>query len=631
VESDPQTVQFDPQSDLWLDVEEFQSHVSQDDIATLQSAVGLYRGDFLDGFYHEWVIDERYRLEMLFMDALTRLMMGLEATAEHDPALAAALQLLERDPLREDAHRLAMRAYCGLGQRNAALEQYHRCCEIVQQELGARPMVETTELYEEIMDGRFPIGRVPEFVPAVSPAERAAPVEGRNPLEVTAPSRLIGREDELAFLGDWWKRAEAGEGKLVLISGEAGVGKSRLAEEFANGLRSQGARVLWGCCYEFERALPYQPVAEALRTVLPSLTSAELTGFPSWTLEEAARLVPEVLEKRPGLEVTPSVPSDEERARLFEAVARILAQLSSHGTILVVFEDLQWASGSTLQLVHYLVRQLADVPVLMIGTFRSEEVGLGHPMHALRRRLIRDGLAVPLRLSRLSPSAVEAVVMEMSGVGDEALPLAERLYEETEGNPFYLIETVKGLFDTGSIRLEEGAWRGDFAGISEGTLVLPTSLSEAVQARILSLTEEAQEAVRLAAVLGREFDFDLLNAVWDQGEGATLDRLLDEANGAKGRDYVFTHHKIQEVIYSSMSRRRRQQAHALVGAAMESLYRTRVKELAGELAFHFQEGRQHDKTLTEKAITYRLQAGDRARTLYAHQEAIDHYGGLRGR
>lgn len=633
IESDPQMVQFDPESDLWLDVDEFESRVCQDDITALQSAVTLYRGDFLDGFYHEWVIDERYRLETLYMEALTRLMLGLEAAAEHDSALATALRLLERDPLREDAHRLVMRAYCRLGQRNAALEQHQRCREIVQEELGAPPMVETVDLYEEIVEGRFPIGRVPEAVPAAVPEMGPAPVAGRNPLEVTAPSRLIGREDELAFLDDRWHGADAGQGKLVLISGEAGVGKSRLVEEFANGLRLQSVRVLWGCCYEFERALPYQPVAEALRTVLPGLTSAELTDLPSWALEEVARLVPEVLEKRPGLKVSPSTPSDEQRARLFEAVAHVLAELSSQGPILIVLEDLHWASGSTLQLVHYLARRLTDDRVLMVGSFRSEEVGLGHPLQALRRRLIRDGLAVPLRLSRLSSSAVEAVVMEMSGAGEEALALAKRLYQDTEGNPFFLIETVKGLFDTGSIRLEGGAWRGDFAAISEGTFALPTSLSEAIQARVLNVNESAQEAVRLAAVLGREFDFDSLNAVWGQGEGATLEalddllrhRLIDEGNGAKGRDYVFTHHKIQEVIYSSMSRRRRHQAHALVGTTMESLNRTQTEELAGELAFHFQEGRQHDKTLTEKAVTYRLQAGDRARTLYAHQEAIDHY------
>ncbi|MDH4208284.1 MAG: ABC transporter substrate-binding protein, partial [Anaerolineae bacterium] len=236
-------------------------------------------------------------------------------------------------------------------------------------------------------------------------------------------------------------------------------------------------------------------------------------------------------------------------------------------------------------------------------------------------------------VSRLSSEAVEAVVAEMSGAGDAVLPLARRLYRETEGNPFFLIETIRGLFDTGSLCLEGGAWRGDFAGISEGTLALPGSLSEAVEARVHNVSENAQEAVRLAAVLGREFDFESLNAAWGRGEGATLEaldellrrRLIDEADRDHRRDYVFTHNKIQEVIYSSMSRRRRQQAHALVGTTMENLYHAQREELAGELGYHFQEGRYHDRTLAEKAITYRLQAGDRARTLYAHQEAIDHY------
>ncbi len=633
VDSDPQAVQFDPESDVWLDVEEFESCVSQDDITALQSAVALYRGDLLDGFYHEWVIDERYRLETLFMEALARLMAGLEARGVSDSSLSVALRLLERDPLREDAHRLAMRAYCRLGHRNAALEQYRRCCEIVREELGADPMVETTELYEEIMEGHFPAGPVPEVVPPTAAEIRPAPIAGRSPLDVMGRSRLLGRDDELAFLDECWQQAEEGRGKLVLMSGEAGVGKSLIAEECANRLRAQGVRVLWGNCYEYGRALPYQPVAEALRTVLPSLTSQELTDFPSWSLQEAARLVPEVLEKRPGLEVTPSIPSDEQRARLYEGVARVLTGMCSLGPILIVLEDLQWAGGSTLQLIHYLARRLTDHRVLMLCSFRSEEVGLGHPLQALRRRLIRDGLAVLLRVSRLSPSAVEAVVRDMSGAGDEVLPLAKRLYRETEGNAFFLIETVKGLFETGAIRLEGGVWRGDFAGISEGKLALPSSLSEAIGARVLNVTEDAQEAVCLASVLGREFDFDLLDAVWGQGEGATLEalddllrsRLIDEGSGAEARDYVFTHHKIQEVIYSSMSRRRRQRAHALVGTAMESLYRAPTEDLAGELAFHFQEGRRHDKGLTEKAITYRLQAGDRARTLYAHQEAIDHY------
>ena len=147
----------------------------------------------------------------------------------------------------------------------------------------------------------------------------------------------------------------------------------------------------------------------------------------------------------------------------------------------------------------------------MMGTFRPEAMGLQHPLLVLRRRLTREGLAKPLRLSRLSPAAVEAMVVEMSGAGEAALPLAGRLYQETEGNPFFLMEIVKALFEIGVIHLEGGVWRGDFFQISEGELPLPAGVSEAIRARVQRLNEESQDAVRLAAVLGREFDFDLLN------------------------------------------------------------------------------------------------------------------------
>jgi oligopeptide transport system substrate-binding protein len=631
--SDPHTVQFDPQSDLWLDVEEFEAGVSRDDLTSLQSAVALYRGDFLDGFYDDWVINERYRLETLFLEALARLMAGHEREGEHGASLTTALRLLGHDPLREDAHRAAMRAHCRLGQRNAALEQYRRCREIVLEELGAEPMVKTTEFYQAILEGRFEVERVPEVVPVEVPVVAPIVPAGRSPLDVIAPSKLVGREQELAFLHQCWQGAQAGQGRLALISGEAGVGKTRLVEEFANRLRWQGVRVLWGRCYEFERALPYQPIAEALRTVLPTLTSDELASFPAWTVAEVARLVPELLEKRHGLEPSAAPSLDQERTRLFESAARFLAELSSHGALLIVLEDLHWASESTLQLLHYLARHLTDHLILTIGTFRPEAMGLKHPLLTLRRRLIREGLARPLRLSRLSPEAVETMIVEMSGAGETVVPLAQRLYQETEGNPFFLMEITKALFETDVIHLEEGIWSGDFFQIGQGELPLPAGVSEAIQARAQRLDENAQEALRLAAVLGREFDFELLNEVWERGEEATLEalddllrhRLIDEGTGAMERDYAFTHHKIQEVVYAGMPRRHRQYGHARVGAAMETLYGPQAKELASELAFHFEQGQQLDKTLTEKAITYLQQAGDQARLAYAQREAIDYY------
>ncbi|NIN69145.1 MAG: AAA family ATPase, partial [Anaerolineae bacterium] len=404
-------------------------------------------------------------------------------------------------------------------------------------------------------------------------------------------------------------------------------------EEVANRLRWQGVRVLWGRCYEFERVIPYQPIGEALRSVLPTLTSSELAEFPPWILGQVARLVPEVLQRRPGLGTTPSIRSEEERARLFEGVGHFLAELSCHGALLMVLEDLHWASESTLQLVHYLARHLTGHQILMVGTFRSEAVGMEHPLLGLGRRLTKEGLAQSLRLSRLSFEAVEALVLEMSGAGEAILPLARRLAEETEGNPFFLMEIVKALFEAGTVCVEGDSWQGDFARASEAELPLPVAMSEAIQARVRRLNEDSQEALRVAAVVGREFDFDLLKTVWDRDEEDVLEtlddllrhRVIEEGSGAVGRDYAFTHHKIQEVVYAGMPRRHRQHLHARAGLAMESVYDTEVEELASELAFHFQEGRLHDHTLREKAISYAVQAGDRAHTLYAHEEAIDHY------
>ncbi len=649
--SDLHTVQFDPHPDLWLDVSELESLVSFQDTAHLQAAVALYRGDFLDGFYDDWIINERYRLEALFLDALARLMAGHETRGEHEAALAVALRLLRHDPLREDAYRLTMRAYCRLGQRNAALEQYRRCREIVRAEISAEPMPETSALREAILEGRFPVAWAPIVVPVMARADAPpSPRPGRSPLDVTTLSPLVGREQELAFLRACWRGVEGGQGGqspsiggqggLLLIDGEAGVGKTRLVEEFANHLRWGGVPVLRGRCYEFERALPYQPVAEALRAFLPILTPADLANFPAWVITEVARLAPKMADYYPDLETPVSTQPDQEQSRLFDGLARFLAKLSSHRALLIILEDLHWASESTLGLVHFLARQLADHLVLTVGTFRTEAIGTEHPLLAIRRQLAREGGAnghsprhKRLHISRLPPQAVETLVVKMSGAGEAVLPLAKRLHRETEGNPFFLMEIVKALFETGAICLGDGAWQGDFARISEGTLPLPASVSEAIQARVARLDENAQETLRLAAVLGREFDFDLLNAVRGRGEETTLEalddllrhRLIKEGAGAVDRDYAFTHHKIQEAIYAVMPRRRRQHSHAQVGAAMESLYGPEAATVAGELAFHFDQGRQLDKKLTEKAITYLLLAGDQARTLYAHQEAIAHY------
>jgi ABC-type oligopeptide transport system substrate-binding subunit/DNA-binding SARP family transcriptional activator len=630
--SDSHMLQFDPQAELWLDAEAFESLAAQGDMTDLQAAVDLYRGDFLEGFYDDWIINERYRLQATFLQALARLMTTQEARGEHEAALVTALRLLEQDPLREDAQRLAMRAYCRLGQRNAALEQYRRFQQVIREELGAQPMSETSELHQAILEGRFAVGHPPEMLPVPIRVIKPRPA-GRDPLDALATSPWVGRQQEMALLDDCWQRAQAGQGELLLVSGEAGVGKTRLVDEFARRLRWQGVRVLWGRCYEFERVLPYQPLAEALRAIAPAPTAAELADLAPWAIAEVARLAPEIAELAPNRAVPAPTGPDQEQARLFEGLAHFMAELSSHGPLLVVLEDLHWATESTLGLLHYLVRHLADQPALMVGTFRQEAVGGEHLLRELQEQLRREGLVTSLGLSCLSQTDIEALVVGMSDAGEAVLRLARRLYQETEGNPFFLMEIVKALFESGALRLEEGVWKGDFMRISQGALPLPTSLSQAIQGRVHSLDDDAQEALRLAAVLGREFDFNLLNAAWGRGEEATLEaldvllrrRLINEGIGPLGCDYAFSHHKIQEVLYVALPRRRRQHAHIRVGTAMERMYASQTEALAGELAYHFEQGQELDKTLTEKAIGYLHQAGDRARGLYAHREAIDYY------
>ncbi len=653
--ADSADVQFNPQAAFWLDAAEFERlarassapalasriarhapgvSVSAEDATApgtsgLQRAVELYRGPFLDGFYDDWVLNERYRLENQYCEALVKLMAAREALGEHAAALAVAQRLLEQDPLREDAHRAAMRAYCRLGQRHAALAQYARCQEALAAELGAPPMAETWALRQAIVEGRLECA--PEMQSPPAPAAIARREPAQNPLDVAGQIPLVGREPELAFLADGWQAALAGQCRLLLISGEAGVGKTRLVQAFADQQRWQGVRVLQGRCYEFERLLPYQPVAEALRSLPPDVAAAAASALPEWVAVQVSHLVPDLLEREPRSPGVDIRPQGETQERLFDGVSCFVAQLAGQMPLLLILEDLHWASDSTLQLLHYLARSSIAHPLLIVGTLRPEAIPPAHPLATLGRRLERDGLARRLSLSPLSAAAVAELIGQMSGQGEAAAPLAERLHRETEGNPFYLIETIKALFEQGAIRVEAGVWRADFTALGHGRLPLPPSVSETIAARVGRLSEAAQDAVGVAAVAGRQFDFDLLKGAWGKGEEATLaalddllrQRLIGEATG--GADYAFTHHKIQEVVYAGLPRHRRLHLHGQVGLALERDLGAEAGTRVAELAHHFEQARQLDAGLTDKAVAYLLQAGQQAERQSAHREAVAYF------
>jgi predicted ATPase len=502
---------------------------------------------------------------------------------------------------------------------------------VLREQLDAQPMAETQALYRAILEGRFACAPAPVGTTAVVQTSHK-PAQGRSPLDAAARIPLVGREQELACLAETWQAALAGQCSLLLLSGEAGVGKTRLVQELADQLRWQGIHVVQGRCYEFERLLPYQPVVEALHSLPLALASAACAAVPGWVVAQVTRLAPDLLGQASELPGMASGQGGEEQERLFEAVSHFLAQLTDQQPLLLILEDLHWASDSTLQLLHYLARHLVGQPLLLVGTVRPEVVSPSQAPATLGRRLERDGLARRLQLSPLSAAAVASLIDQLSGDGAAAKPLADRLYRETEGNPFYLIQTLKALFEEGVIRVEEGLWRADYAALGRDRLPLPASVSEMIAARVGRLSEQTQDAVQVAAVVGRAFDFDLLHAAWGQGEEATLaalddllrQRLIVEAvlAGSAGQDYAFTHHKIQEVVYNGLSRRRCQHLHGQVGTALEQLLGAGRGPRAAELAFHFEQAQQLDRRLADQAIAYLIQAGQQAVRQSANQEAI---------
>jgi DNA-binding SARP family transcriptional activator len=263
IQGDNYSVQF-TWKPVWVDATEFEAHTIQGDLPNLEAALALYRGDFLESFYDDWIIDERYRLEERYLKSLALLMDIYEEGRRFADALTAAQRLLAKNPLREDAHRMAMRAYCGLGQRNAALEQFYTCRQSIRDELGIEPLPETEALFRAIQEGEIEIGS-PQTQPASSILVQKS--AGRDPNDTAILFPLMGRDLELKQLYSLWERTRRGERCLLLIGGDVGVGKTRLVDAFANQVRGWGNRVLWGRCYEFERLLPYQPIAEALRSL----------------------------------------------------------------------------------------------------------------------------------------------------------------------------------------------------------------------------------------------------------------------------------------------------------------------------------------------------------------------------
>lgn len=611
--ADAASVQFNPTPPFWFDVAEFEkcltmSHMEAAEeraAAYLQQAIELYRDDFLEGFYDDWCLEERYRLETLYLDALRRLVGWCEAQGKVEATLAYAQKYLARDPLMEDIHLAAMRALIALGDLAGARRQWQRCCETRQQELHAAPSPEMLKEAESILGAFFTLPLPLEPAPVRSPPRRDA---------LERPP-FVGREREMDALWTRWEQALHGHGGMVLIGGEAGVGKTRLSEEFAAVARWHGGVTARGRCYEPERTLPYQPLTEVLRDLIQQ-EGRVTPSLPVWARGELARLIPELISPSLQPETSPSSLQPEQQAILFHALATFVRAYASRTPLLIVLEDLHWATDSTLAAIHYLARQIGDVRVLCLVTFRPEEFGETQALTKMAAQLARDGLAQHLALERLSMEAVSELVQRTIQAEAE---FVKHLYAHTEGNAFFSIETLRALAGTSTSNLPSIMRKGE-------CLPIPGNVRALIEARLRQLSAAARQWMTFAAAAGRTFDFDLICRAMSMNEDVALEAIdellrqgfLCEGSGITGRDYEFVHHLVQEATYMGIHHRQRRRLHRLIGEAMESLYADQPA-VVSVLAHHFDAAGE-----AKKALHYHDLASQRAEAMFAWQEAEEH-------
>ena len=611
---------------LWLDVREFRDLIAASRghghpageacpacIQPLTRAAALYRGDFLAGFalrdsptFDEWQSFEAETLRGELAGVLELLARGHGARGDFDAAVEAGRRWLALDPLHEPAHRELMRLYAWSGRRNAALRQYRECVRVLDRELGVAPLPETTGLYQAINQGDLPSGEVARRREEVVPP-RAGPA--RPPAYP-----LVGRGREWARLLEVYASIEA-DGRLVALEGEAGIGKSRLAEEFVWEASRRGAATVTTKAHEGEDSLAYALFVEALRALVPSPDALGRLGeVPERWASECARLVPELADVRPDLTPAPPLESPGARSRFFEGVVQtLLAACASPVPAVLFFDDLQWADAATLDLLAYLARRLRGRPVCLVLAWRTEDVGEGHRLRRMLGDVLRAGTGSLIRLPRLSHEEVVELLEAAMPPSVEAPPgLDEQLYRETEGLPFFLVEYLAALEQDGALRVEPG-W-------------IPGGMRELIRSRVTVASEAARQLLSAAAVIGKSFDFDLLRKVSGRSEEeavAALEELIRRGLvhevGDERPSYDFSHEKLREVVYAETKVARRRLLHARAAEALVARGRGQL-EGSALVARHFQRAGNEQQA----ALFFKL-AGEHASSLFANAEALAHF------
>jgi DNA-binding SARP family transcriptional activator len=673
----------------------------QDCIRRLEQAANLYRGDFLQGLsmagslpFQEWALVEGEQLHRQVLEALHALAAHYGTQQAYYEVQSYAERQLALEPWRESAHRQLMQALALSGQRSAALAQYHTCVQALAEEFEVEPAAETTALYEQIRQGTLrPMAGKPTGSQTEPPLLSAPPpVPALPPAPTPAPRRaaaFVGRERELARLDSLLASAMAGQGRVALIAGEVGSGRTALAHEFARRAQEThaGLVVAAGRCDAYSGlGDPYLPFREVLSLLTGEIEAPWAAGTISqenagrlWSLAPAS--IPALVERGPDLIDTLVSSQDllsraavfcpdrlrgsagngtdgwarlERRvarggrepaeapclqASLHEQFAALIQALAAQRPLLLLLDDLQWADAPSIGLFFHLSRHLSRSRILLLATYRPEDVAVGwkdgaHPLQSMIGELKRDWDEIQVSLDQRTGDEgrrfVDALLdAEPNRLGKD---FRRTLFQLTGGHALFTVELLRDLQECGDLLLDdEGRW---IEGPSLNWARLPTRVEAVIERRIGRLPDDLRQALRVACVEGEEFTAEAVARVLGLSEGAFIrqlsaiavrrHRLLNPPSlqwlGSQHLSrYRFRHSLFQRYLYQTLDEAERMVLHQAVGTALEGLYGDQADQVAVQLARHFEAAGN-----LPNAVDYRLQAGQRARRRSADDEALRH-------
>lgn len=557
------------------------------EIRSLTAAAQLGEDDLLPGLYDDWLMPIREEYRQRLCETLRRLVTLFEEQGEYAAALPVAERLVALDPLGETHHQSLMRLHAANHDRASALRAYHQCMRILRREMGVEPGPATVDLFERILKSKPESGASQDGISGV-------PVKEVPPLQ--RARALIGRAREWEQLTSVWEAAAEAGPRVAVISGEPGIGKTRLADELFQSCVRQGHAAARSRCYAGQGEVAYGPVVQWLRS---DVVRAGWSSLASEQAVELARLVPEIREaakiEASGLGEPLAFAESWQRLRFYESINAAMGK--SRKPLLLYLDDMQWCDPTSFEWLNALLTSPAAGGVLLLGTVRAEETGREHSFTRFLAGLRQAGIAVEIPLEPLGAGET-AELARLESVQPLDSGKVEEIFHATRGNPLFVVESIRGGLQS-------------------------TRVHAVIAARLAQLTAASYELAGIASVIGRPFTVELLEKAtdWDELSVAqALDELwrrrIIESRGVS--DYDFTHDRLREVACSELTPVRRRYFHRLVARALAEVCGADPEISSGQIAAHFEQA-----GMAEEAMEHYRLAASYARRRYASTEAAD--------